>query len=174
MVWDWSNKWWSSWMSQWEILPYQEPSDVTVHLYSVHEPFCQLNFSCSLVNDSNPSIPIALWRHCTIVQCAWPLSPVQFFIFSGEWRKVGNPPIPRAACRYCTLVHEPFCLFNLSSILWEIVPYQEPSVVTGPFHIENFIFENYMKTFLFENFPIWKLFYFENFPIWKQESFEKC
>ena len=50
---------------------------------------------------------------------------------------MGNPPIPRAACRYCTLVHEPFCLFNLSSILWEILPYQEPSVVTGPFHLFN-------------------------------------
>ena len=105
MVWDWSNKWWSSWMSQREILPYQEPSDVTVHLYSVHEPFCQFNFSCSLENDSNPSIPIALWHHCTIVQCAM------------------------------HTVHGPYRLFNFSSFLandakWEILPYQEPPVVT--------------------------------------------
>ena len=112
MVWDWSNKWWSSWMSQREILPYQEPSDVTVHLYSVHEPFCQFNFSCSLENDSNPSIPIALWHHCTIVQCAM------------------------------HTVHGPYRLFNFSSFLandakWEILPYQEPSVVTEPFHLFN-------------------------------------
>ena len=89
----------------WEILPYQEPSDVTVHLYSVHEPFCQFNFSCSLENDSNPSIPIALWHHCTIVQCAM------------------------------HTVHGPYRLFNFSSFLandakWEILPYQEPPVVT--------------------------------------------
>ena len=112
MVWDWSNKWWSSWMSQREILPYQEPSDVTVHLYSVHEPFCQFNFSCSLENDLNPSIPIALWHHCTIVQCAM------------------------------HTVHGPYRLFNFSSFLandakWEILSYREPSVVTGPFHLFN-------------------------------------
>ena len=52
MVWDWSNKWWSSWMSQWEILPYQEPPDVTVHLYSVHGPYRLFNFSSFLANDA--------------------------------------------------------------------------------------------------------------------------
>ena len=72
--------------------------------------------------------------------------------------------------------HLYFHIWNLSylkTFLWKLSYENFPiwTFLYWKFHIWKL---SYMKTFLFENFPIWKLFYFENFPIWKQESFEKC
>ena len=65
------------------------------------------------VSVGNPPIPRTLWRHCTLVQCAWTLLPIQFVIYSGEWLKLGNPSIPIALWRHCTIVQ---CAWPLSPI----------------------------------------------------------